>query len=59
MKGLALFTNGNTLLIDRGNSMIYSSNQNIIRMMDTNYTQTSGHDSDVLWVEKQQRMQII
>jgi len=35
-------------LIDRGNGMIYDSNQNLTWLQDTNYAKTSGYDDDGL-----------
>ncbi len=35
-------------LIDRGNGMIYDSNQNLTWLQDTNYAKTSGYGSDGL-----------
>lgn len=38
----------NATLIDRGNGMIYDSNQNLTWLQDTNYAKTSGYDDDGL-----------
>jgi len=36
------------VLIDRGNGMIYDSDQNLTWLQDANYAQTSGYDADGL-----------
>ena len=43
---LALSTSANAALIDRGNGMIYDSDQNLTWLQDANYAQTSGYDAD-------------
>jgi hypothetical protein len=43
---LGLTTTAQATLIDRGNGMIYDSDQNLTWLQDANYTQTSGYDSD-------------
>lgn len=45
---LACTTASQATLIDRGNGMIYDSNQNLTWLQDANYAKTSGHDSDGL-----------
>ena len=44
--GLALSTSVSATLIDRGNGMIYDSDQDITRLQDANYAMTSGYDTD-------------
>jgi len=43
---LALASTAQATLIDRGNGMIYDSDQDLTWLQDANYAQTSGHDSD-------------
>ncbi len=45
---LASSTASHATLIDRGNGMIYDSNQNLTWLQDANYARTSGYDSDGL-----------
>lgn len=45
---LACSTTTHATLIDRGNGMIYDSNQNLTWLQDANYAKTSGYDSDGL-----------
>ena len=45
---LACSTVSHATLIDRGNGMIYDSNQNLTWLQDANYAKTSGYDSDGL-----------
>jgi hypothetical protein len=44
--GLALSTSAHATLIDRGNGMIYDSDQDITWLQDANYAMTSGYDTD-------------
>ena len=44
----ALSTSAHAALIDRGNGMIYDSDQNITWLQDANYAMTSGYDADGL-----------
>ncbi len=44
--GLVLSTSANATLIDRGNGMIYDSDQDLTWLQDANYAQTSGYDTD-------------
>jgi hypothetical protein len=44
--GLALSTSAHATLIDRGNGMIYDSDQDITWLQDANYAMTSGYDAD-------------
>lgn len=44
--GLALSTSANATLIDRGNGMIYDSDQALTWLQDANYAKTSGYDAD-------------
>ncbi len=41
--GLGVSTSANALLIDRGNGMIYDTDQNITWLADANYAVTSGY----------------
>jgi len=41
--GLALSTSANAILIDRGNGMIYDSDQDLTWLQDANYAYTSGY----------------
>lgn len=43
---LGLSTTAHATLIDRGNGMIYDSDQNLTWLQDANYAKTSGYDSD-------------
>ncbi|MDH5302259.1 MAG: DUF1566 domain-containing protein [Gammaproteobacteria bacterium] len=45
---IALSTSAHAALIDRGNGMIYDSDQNITWLQDANYAMTSGYDADGL-----------
>lgn len=40
--------NGNATIINRGNGLIYDSDQNLTWLQDANYAKTSGYDSDGL-----------
>ncbi len=40
------FSTAHATLIDRGNGMIYDSDQNITWLQDANYAKTSGYDAD-------------
>ncbi len=42
----ALSSGANAALIDRGNGMIYDSDQDITWLQDANYAKTSGYDAD-------------
>jgi hypothetical protein len=44
--GLGLSASANATLIDRGNGMIYDSDQDITWLQDANYAKTSGYDAD-------------
>ena len=43
---MAVTTSANAALIDRGNGMIYDSDQNLTWLQDANYAKTSGYDAD-------------
>ena len=43
---LTASTQANAILIDRGDGMIYDSDQDITWLQDANYAQTSGYDDD-------------
>lgn len=44
--GLGLSAAANATLINRGNGMIYDSDQNLTWLQDANYAKTSGYDAD-------------
>lgn len=44
--GLPLSSSASATLIDRGNGMIYDSDQDITWLQDANYAMTSGYDAD-------------
>ena len=44
--GLALSTSASAALIDRGNGLIYDSDQDLTWLQDANYAKTSGYDAD-------------
>lgn len=44
--GLGVSSAGNAILIDRGNGMIYDTDQDITWLQDANYAMTSGYDND-------------
>jgi hypothetical protein len=44
--GLGLSTTASATLIDRGNGMIYDTDQNLTWLQDANYAKTSGYDAD-------------
>ncbi len=46
-------TTANATLIDRGNGMVYDTDQNLTWLQDANYAQSSGDDADgiMTWVE--------
>ena len=50
---LGLSGSANAILVDRGNGMIYDSEQDITWLQDANYAQTSGFDTDgkMTWFE--------
>lgn len=50
---LGFVVTASATLVDRGNGMIYDSDQDITWLQDANYAQTSGYDSDGImsWVE--------
>ncbi len=43
---LATVSTANATLIDRGNGLIYDTDQNITWLQDANYAKTSGYDAD-------------